>query len=36
MIKILEKYVESPIEEVKVTCQLGIRKLETYENLKEY
>lgn len=36
MIKILQKYTESPSEEVRVTCQLGVRKLETFAALKGF
>ena len=36
MIKVLQKYTESPSEEVRVTCQLGVRKLETFPALKEF
>jgi len=36
IIKVLEKYFNSSSEEVRVTCQLGAKKLETYELLKEF
>lgn len=30
----LSKFIESLTEEVRVTCQLGVKKIETFENLK--
>ena len=36
MIAILSKFLDCESEEIKVTCELGVRKIETYEALKKF